>query len=64
MQSRDEDHLKPVLDNLPVKVLMSDYQVHTLPVVVDTLYFEPDEARFSVVWRASLPVNGLRAFRQ
>ncbi|EOH3000179.1 TPA: DUF2169 domain-containing protein [Citrobacter freundii] len=58
MQSRDEVRFKlPRLDNLPVKVLMSDYQVHTLPVVVDTLYFEPDEARFSVVWRASLPVK-------
>ncbi|HCE8852857.1 TPA: DUF2169 domain-containing protein [Citrobacter freundii] len=58
MQSRDEVRFKlPRLDNLPVKVLMSDYQVHTLPVVVDTIYFEPDESRFSVVWRASLPVK-------
>ncbi|EDT6764277.1 DUF2169 domain-containing protein [Salmonella enterica subsp. enterica] len=58
MQGRDEVRFKlPRLDNLPVKVLMSDYQVHTLPVVVDTLYFEPDEARFSVVWRASLSVK-------
>ncbi len=58
MPGRAEVNFKlPRLDNLPVKVLTSDYEVHSLPVVVDTLYFEPDEKRFSVVWRASLPVK-------
>ncbi|EEE6744182.1 DUF2169 domain-containing protein, partial [Salmonella enterica subsp. enterica serovar Westhampton] len=58
MPGRAEVNFKlPRLDNLPVKVLTSDYQVYTLPAVVDTLYFEPDENRFSVVWRASLPLK-------
>lgn len=58
MQGREDVQFKlPRLNNLPVKVLMSDYLVHTLPVVVDTIYFEPDESRFSVVWRASLPIK-------
>ncbi|MBD7975539.1 DUF2169 domain-containing protein [Escherichia whittamii] len=58
MQGREEVRFKlPRLNNLPVKILMSDYQVHTLSVVADTIYFEPDESRFSVVWRASLPIK-------
>lgn len=58
MAGRAEVNFKlPRLDNIPVKVLTSDYQVISLPVVVDTLYFEPDETRFSIVWRASLPVT-------
>lgn len=47
----------PRLDKVPVRVLMSDYRVEQPRVVVDTLYFEPDEARFSVVWRASVPLK-------
>lgn len=47
----------PRLDNMPVQVLTADYQVLRPDVVVDTLYFEPDEGRFSVVWRATLPVR-------
>ena len=39
----------PRLDNIPVKILTADYEIHTPPVVVDTLYFEPDKASFSVV---------------
>jgi hypothetical protein len=55
MKEREEVRFRlPRLDNLPVKILTSNYEVHTPPVVVDTLYFEPDKASFSVVWRTSL----------
>lgn len=47
----------PRLTNMPIKILGKDYQVHSPQVVVDTLYFEPDHARFSVVWRASMPIK-------
>lgn len=47
----------PRLDNMPVQVLTVDYQVIKPDVVVDTLYFEPDEGRFSVVWRVTLPIK-------
>ncbi|HGV0302609.1 TPA: DUF2169 domain-containing protein [Citrobacter freundii] len=58
MKEREEVRFNlPRLDNIPVKILTSDYEVHTPPVVVDTLYFEPDKASFSVVWRTSIPVK-------
>lgn len=49
----------PRLNTLPLKILKQDYSVHTPAMVVDTLYFEPDPGRerFSVVWRASLPLR-------
>ncbi len=58
MKKREEVHFKlPKLTNLPIKILAADYQVHTPPIVADTLYFEPDEERFSVVWRTSVPIK-------
>lgn len=42
---------------LPLRVLRSDYTRETPEPVVDTLFFEPEEARFSVVWRTSLPIR-------
>ncbi len=58
MKGREEVRFTlPGLDKLPVKILTSDYEVYTPSVVVDTLYFEPDKARFSVVWRTSLPAK-------
>jgi hypothetical protein len=47
----------PMLGSVPVRVLRKDYSVETCEAVVDTLYFEPDQERFSVVWRTSLPVR-------
>lgn len=47
----------PRLTNMPIKILGNDYKVHTPKVVVDTLYFEPDAERFSVVWRSSIPLK-------
>lgn len=49
----------PRLDVVPVRVLHRDYTVSEPIPNVDTLYFEPDEGRFSVVWRAQVPL-GLR----
>jgi len=47
----------PRLDNIPIRFLMCDYRVLTPTVVADTLYFEPDDNRFSVVWRTSIPIK-------
>lgn len=47
----------PPLNQQTVRVLRTDYSSVTLSTVVDTLYFEPDEGRFSVVWRASTPIR-------
>lgn len=58
MKQREIVHFKlPRLDNLPIRVLSADYKVYYPSIVVDTLYFEPDKKRFSVVWRASLPIK-------
>jgi len=46
----------PALDKLQIRVLRKDYSVATPEAVVDTLYFEPDSARFTAVWRASVQV--------
>ncbi len=47
----------PKLNGMQVRALRTDYSSETLSAVVDTLYFEPDQGRFSVVWRASLPIR-------
>jgi hypothetical protein len=47
----------PPLNTLAVRVLRTDYSSETLAAVADTLYFEPDADRFSVVWRASTPIR-------
>jgi hypothetical protein len=47
----------PKLDGMQVRALRSDYSSETVNAVVDTLYFEPDEQRFSAVWRVSLPIR-------
>lgn len=47
----------PRLDNQSVRVLRTDYSTEMLPAHADTLYFEPDAGRFSVVWRASTPIH-------
>jgi hypothetical protein len=47
----------PPLNTLAVRVLRTDYSSETLAAVADTLYFEPDAGRFSVVWRASTPIR-------
>lgn len=48
--------------NLPdlqhsVRVLRTDYSVEHLQPPVDTLFFETEANRFSVVWRASTPIR-------
>lgn len=53
----------PRLDTIPVRVLHRDYRVSVPVAHVDTLTFEPDEARFSVIWRAMVPL-GLRGARE
>lgn len=58
MRGRPEARFQlPRFDKLPVKVLMSNYSVEEPQVVVDTLYFEPDQAQVTAVWRASLPIK-------
>lgn len=58
MQGRPHVRFKlPKLSQMPVRILGTDYQVHEPEVHVDTLYFEPDEGRFSVVWRTSIPLQ-------
>ncbi|EGO6624945.1 DUF2169 domain-containing protein [Escherichia coli] len=47
----------PHINQMPVRILTMDYEAHELMPVVDTLYFEPDEERFSVVWRTSIPLK-------
>jgi hypothetical protein len=58
MRGRREVSFKlPKLNNMPVRVLTKDYLVQHPQAVVDTLFFEPDKERFSVVWRASVPLK-------
>ncbi|MDQ1833213.1 MULTISPECIES: DUF2169 family type VI secretion system accessory protein [Massilia] len=47
----------PRLDNVSVRILRTDYTGDELLAPADTVYFEPDAGRFSVVWRASFPVR-------
>jgi hypothetical protein len=47
----------PAFDGLRVRAVGTDYQEHDLRPVVDTLYFEPDDARFTAVWRANMPLQ-------
>ncbi|WP_248890976.1 DUF2169 family type VI secretion system accessory protein [Citrobacter freundii] len=47
----------PHFGQIPVRILTMDYEEYELTPVVDTLYFEPDEERFSVVWRTSMPLK-------
>lgn len=42
---------------LPVRVLRNDYTRETPEPVVDTLFFEPEQRRFNVVWRATVPIH-------
>lgn len=57
MQGRETVRFKlPKLDNMQIRILRKDYSVVTPKAVVDTLYFEPDQERFSAVWRVSVPI--------
>lgn len=47
----------PKLDSVKVRILRSDYTSDEPVAVADTMYFEPDCGRFSVVWRASVPIR-------
>lgn len=47
----------PRLDHMKVRVMRTDYSTEEPPVLADTLYFEPDDERFSVVWRSSIPIR-------
>ncbi|NIA00891.1 DUF2169 domain-containing protein [Massilia sp. CCM 8734] len=47
----------PKLDALNIRILRTDYSTEELVAVADTLYFEPDQKRFSVVWRATVPIK-------
>ncbi len=47
----------PPLNAVPVQVLRNDYDVEEPACVADTLFFETQASRFSVVWRASVPIR-------
>ncbi|MDM5181932.1 DUF2169 domain-containing protein [Massilia sp. DJPM01] len=47
----------PKLDQLQVRILRHDYSVVTPTPVVDTLFFETEQARFSAIWRVSVPIQ-------
>ena len=47
----------PALNRQTVRVLRTDFSNDILRPVVDTLYFEPDQGRFSAVWRVSTPIR-------
>lgn len=47
----------PKLDNVQVRILRKDYSSEEFTAVADTLYFEPDQGRFTVVWRVSTAVQ-------
>ena len=58
MADRDDVRFRlPALNNVKFRILRTDYSSEMPTPVVDTLYFEPDEARFSAVWRASVPIK-------
>lgn len=51
-------HFKlPALTGMKVRILRKDYSTETVEAVVDTLYFETERKRFSVIWRASTPIH-------
>ncbi len=47
----------PRLGSQQVRVLRTDYSSTVVKAVADTLFFETDRQRFSVVWRASVPIR-------
>jgi hypothetical protein len=54
----------PRLD-MQVRVLRADYRQEAPKALVDTLFFEPDLRRFSVVWRASIrQLRSIQEFRE
>jgi len=54
----------PRLD-IQVRVLRADYRQEAPIAVVDTVFFEPDQRRFSVVWRASVrQQRSIQEFRE
>lgn len=53
----DVRFLLPRIKQQTVRVLRTDYSNELLEAVPDTLYFEPDDRRFSVVWRISTPLK-------
>lgn len=56
----DQPHARfklPALNALQMRVLRKDYSVEQPTVHADTLFFETEARRFSVVWRASVPIR-------
>ena len=47
----------PGIGSMPVRILRKDYSSELLQAVADTVFFEPDENRFSVVWRTKTPLR-------
>jgi hypothetical protein len=47
----------PALSGMKVRILRQDYSTETLEAHADTLYFETEQKRFSVIWRASTPIR-------
>ena len=47
----------PPLANMKVRILRKDYSVEELDAPADTLFFETEKQRFSVIWRASTPIH-------
>lgn len=51
--------------DMQVRVLRADYRQEAPTAVVDTLFFEPGQRRFSVVWRASVRQHrSIQEFRE
>jgi hypothetical protein len=58
MQNRPRVEFQlPGIGFMPVRILRKDYSSELLQAVADTLFFEPEEKRFSVVWRTKTPLR-------
>lgn len=47
----------PAIGKMPVRVLRKNYSSELLNAVPDTLFFETEKNRFSVVWRTHIPIQ-------
>lgn len=47
----------PKCDNVIIRILWSDLNSEEFLANPDTIYFETNEERFSIVWRLSIPIN-------
>ncbi|MEY0875015.1 DUF2169 family type VI secretion system accessory protein [Providencia manganoxydans] len=63
--TRSEIHFKlPRLNNIPVRLYQRDGATVVLTPKVDTLYFEPEQDFFSVIWRCHHPIHNIQDIEQ